>query len=201
VVRNPATPDLSQVPNVLIPNPDLSAIPVVRERLFEFGRGASQPSADPITADPDGEWGIKSEGGQMLAADFGRVSAMPSAGKREVWTLRNGGGGWDHPIHIHFEEGQVLERDGSFANVPAWERGRKDVYRLRPGGEIKITLQFRDWGGMFMEHCHNTVHEDHAMLLRWEINNGGAPFLRPLPTPIPTPQGVGFQDPTVLPIA
>jgi FtsP/CotA-like multicopper oxidase with cupredoxin domain len=201
VVRNPATPDLSQVPNVLIPNPDLSAVPVVRERLFEFGRGASQPSADPITADPTGEWGIKSEGGAMLAADFGRVSAMPSAGKREVWTLRNGGGGWDHPIHIHFEEGQVLERDGSFANVPAWERGRKDVYRLRPGGEIKITLQFRDWGGMFMEHCHNTVHEDHAMLLRWEINNGGAPFLRPLPTPIPTPQGVGFQDPTVLPIA
>jgi FtsP/CotA-like multicopper oxidase with cupredoxin domain len=201
VVRNPATPDLSQVPNVLIPNPDLSAVPVVRERLFEFGRGASQPSADPITADPTGEWGIRSEGGAMLAADFGRVSAMPSAGKREVWTLRNGGGGWDHPIHIHFEEGQVLERDGSFANVPAWERGRKDVYRLRPGGEIKITLQFRDWGGMFMEHCHNTVHEDHAMLLRWEINNGGAPFLRPLPTPIPTPQGVGFQDPTVLPIA
>jgi FtsP/CotA-like multicopper oxidase with cupredoxin domain len=201
VVRNPATPDVSQVPAVLIPNPDLSKVPVVRERLFEFGRGASQPSADPITADPTGEWGIKSEGGQMLAADFGRVSAMPGAGTREVWTLRNGGGGWDHPIHIHFEEGQVLERNGSLANVPAWERGRKDVYRLRPGGEIKITMQFRDWGGMFMEHCHNTVHEDHAMLLRWEINNGGAPFLRPLPTPIPTPQGVGFQDPTVLPIA
>jgi manganese oxidase len=35
-----------------------------------------------------------------------------------------------------------------------------------------------------MEHCHNTVHEDNAMLVRWEIDNGGAPFLRPLPTPI-----------------
>ena len=39
-------------------------------------------------------------------------------------------------------------------------------------------MQFRDWGGMFMEHCHNTVHEDNAMLLRWEINDGGEPFLR-----------------------
>jgi len=32
--------------------------------------------------------------------------------------------------------------------------------------------------------------------LRWEIDNGGAPFLRPLPTPIPTPQGVTFEPPT-----
>ena len=56
-------------------------------------------------------------------------------------------------------------------------------------------MQFRDWGGMFMEHCHNTVHEDNAMLLRWEIDNGGAPFLRPLPTPISTPQGVTFVPP------
>jgi hypothetical protein len=63
-------------------------------------------------------------------------------------------------------------------------------------------MQFRDWGGMFMEHCHNTVHEDNAMLLRWEIDDGGAPFLRPLPTPIPTPQGVTFRAPTdILPTA
>jgi hypothetical protein len=54
---------------------------------------------------------------------------------------------------------------------------------------------------MFMQHCHNTVHEDHAMLMRWDIKESGAPFLTPLPTPIPTPQGVRFQDPTVLPNA
>jgi len=49
---------------------------------------------------------------------------------------------------------------------------------------------------MFMEHCHNTVHEDNAMLLRWEIDDNGAPFVRPLPTPIPFPQGVQFRAPT-----
>jgi FtsP/CotA-like multicopper oxidase with cupredoxin domain len=199
VVRNPALPDLSLVPEFMIPNPDLSAIPVAAERLFEFGRGANQTIFDPISAS-EGPWGIKTgafdgSGNQMLAAAFSRVSAQPGSGRREIWTLRNGGGGWDHPIHIHFEEGQILERDGSFANVPDAERGRKDVYRLRPGGELKITMQFRDWGGMFMQHCHNTVHEDHAMLLRWEINDSGAPFLRPLPTPIPRPQGVTFRAP------
>jgi len=201
IVRKPANPDVSQVPTVMIPNPDLSKIPVARQRTFEFGRGASQNTNDPVSSF-FGPWGIKTDNGDMLAADFGRISAAPRFGTREIWTLKNGGGGWDHPIHIHFEEGQILARDGSLSNVPAAERGRKDVYRLRPGGSVTITMQFRDWGGMFMEHCHNTVHEDNAMLLRWEIDDNGAPFLRPLPTPIPTPQGVKFRDPTqILPTA
>jgi FtsP/CotA-like multicopper oxidase with cupredoxin domain len=200
VVRNPARPDLSRVADTLIPNPDLSSIPVARERVFEFKRDAAQTTADPVTSFM-GPWGIATDGGISLAADFGRVSAAPRFGTREIWTLK-GGGGWDHPIHIHFEEGQILARDGSAANVPAWERGRKDVYRLHPAGSVTLTMQFRDWGGMFMEHCHNTVHEDNAMLLRWEIDDSGAPFLRPLPTPIPTPQGVTFESPTdVLPTA
>jgi len=169
--------------------------------VLEGGRGAKTNTNDKVSSF-FGPWGAKIDGGDMLAADFGRVSAAPRFGTREIWTLRNGGGGWDHPIHIHFEEGQVLARNGSAANVPAWEKGRKDVYRLRPGGSITITMQFRDWGGMFMEHCHNTVHEDNAMLLRWEIDDNGAPFLRPLPTPIPAPQGVTFRAPTeVLPTA
>jgi len=201
IVRKPAKPDNSQVPPVMIPNPDLSKIPVARQRTFEFGRGADQNTNDPVSSF-FGPWGIKTDDGDMLAADFGRISAAPRFGTREIWTLKNGGGGWDHPIHIHFEEGQILARDGSLNNVPAAERGRKDVYRLRPGGSVTITMQFRDWGGMFMEHCHNTVHEDNAMLLRWEIDDNGAPFLRPLPTPIPFPQGVQFRPPTqILPTA
>src|SRR5712692_6577188 len=195
IVRNPAQADQSQVPATLIPNPDLSSVPVARTRTFKFGDGAGQTTNDPVTSFR-GPWGIKTDDGAMLAADFGRVSAAPRFGTREIWTLLNDGGGWDHPIHIHFEEGQVLARDGSASKVPAWEKGRKDVYRLRPSGSVTITMQFRDFGGMFMEHCHNTTHEDNAMLLRWEIDDGGTPFLRPLPTPIPRPQGVTFEPPT-----
>jgi len=186
----------------MIPNPDLSNIPIARQRTFTFGSGASQPlpASDEANyvfgaGNQKGGWGVSTDGGPMLNASFGRISAAPAFGTREVWTLQNGGGGWDHPIHIHFEEGQILARNGSAANVPAWEKGRKDVYRLRPGGSVTLTMQFRDWGGMFMEHCHNTVHEDNAMLVRWEIDDGGTPFLRPLPTPIPTPQGVTFEAP------
>ena len=173
---------------VLIPNPDLSQIPVARERTFEFGRGSATDNAP---------WTIKTDGGQSFSADFSRLSAMPKPGTREIWHLKNGGGGWDHPIHIHFEEGQILARNGSLSNVPLAERGRKDVYRLKPSGEVTLTMQFREFSGMYMEHCHNTQHEDNAMLLRWEPGTG----LVPLPTPNPTPQGVTFIPTSKLPTA
>jgi FtsP/CotA-like multicopper oxidase with cupredoxin domain len=207
VVRNPTLPDQSICPNTpitLIPNPDLSAIPVTRTRQFTFDSFANQNQNDPVTSyTGGGNWGIAadntggsrfSRGGSALKADFGRISSAPKFGTREIWTLK-GGFNWDHPIHIHFEEGQILARNGSLSNVPQAERGRKDVYRLKENGSVTITMQFRDWGGMFMEHCHNTMHEDNAMLLRWEINAAGGVFLNPLPTPIPKPTGVTFQAP------
>jgi manganese oxidase len=194
IVRDPAFPDQSQVPPVLIPNPDLSQLPVARTRRFVFGDGGKQTSTDPITSFK-GPWGIGTDGGDQLNADFGRISAAPKFGSREVWELVNDGDEWDHPIHVHFEEGQILARNGQASNVPPWEHGRKDLYRLRPAGSVTVTLQFRDWGGMFMEHCHNTTHEDNAMLLRWDVDGAGGAFLKPLPTPLPKPQGVTFEAP------
>jgi manganese oxidase len=196
VARLPKNKDQSQVPGVLIPTPDLSAIPVERVRNFYFGRDAIQPDSDPIAAFI-GPWGIglDTETNPKLAANFNRVSAAPKFGTREVWNLVNNGGGWDHPIHIHFEEGIIIGRDGGRTPVPAWEMGRKDVYRLRPGGTVSISIQFRDFTGMFMEHCHNTVHEDNAMLLRWEIDESGSAQLVPMPTPNPTPWGVNWETP------
>src|ERR1051326_2794323 len=44
IVRNPPVPDQSQVPPVLIPNPDLSHIPVARTRKFVFGDQGEQTS-------------------------------------------------------------------------------------------------------------------------------------------------------------
>jgi hypothetical protein len=54
-------------------------------------------------------------------------------------------------------------------------------------------MQFREFAGMYMEHCHNTQHEDNAMLLRWDIDGGG---LVPIPAPNPSPQGTKQPIPT-----
>src|SRR5207237_3116981 len=50
IVRNPATPDVSQVPAVMIPNPDLSNVPVARQRNFVLGDGGNQTTDDPATS-------------------------------------------------------------------------------------------------------------------------------------------------------
>src|SRR5712672_557402 len=96
IVRNPATADVSQVPATLIPNPDLSSIPVARTRTFVFDDRPSTTTNDPVTTFITGaggqsaEWGIGTDSGQVLSADFGRVSAAPRFGTRETWTLKNG---------------------------------------------------------------------------------------------------------------
>ena len=193
VVRNPARPDTSQVPLNLIENPALT-LPVARTRVFEFGRGAQQnlpTTGEPVTAS-QGPWGIKTDGGSMLAAAFSRVTALPAYGTREVWTLRTGGG-WDHPVHVHFEEGQILSRNGSAAQVPPWERGRKDVLPAAPGWRDADLDAVPRLGRHVRRALHTTTtHEDHAMLMRWDISGAGAPSLQPLPTPLPRPQGVTF---------
>ncbi len=55
-----------------------------------------------------------------------------------------------------------------------------------------------------MNHCHNTVHEDNAMLLRYDIltdptNGASATHVTIIPTPNPTPDGVEYLTPEVLP--
>lgn len=88
-------------------------------------------------------------------------------GDMEIWRLENTSGSWWHPIHVHFEEGRLLKRNG---RVPAvHERGRKDVFLLRPGDIVDVLYRFRDCPGKYPIHCHNTVHEDHAMMARWDI--------------------------------
>ena len=198
IVRDPPSPDVSLVPTTLIPNPVIGGVSRRRDFLFNSGAVATTTGS---TAGA-GPWGIQTDGAaQTLDADYGRISAAPNTNARELWTLSNKGG-WDHPVHIHFEEGQIQLRNGTSTNVPAWEKGRKDVYRLRPAGTVTLAIQFRDWSGTFMEHCHNTVHEDNAMLLRWDLDPLGYSKLNPLPTPIPTPQGVTFVPPDeILPTA
>ena len=90
----------------------------------------------------------------------------------------------------------------SSSTPPAWETGaRKDVYRIGPevdsSREITFAIRFREFAGTYMEHCHNTQHEDTAMLLRWDIENPGETVL--LPTPLPTWNGVGYQESYALP--
>jgi FtsP/CotA-like multicopper oxidase with cupredoxin domain len=85
----------------------------------------------------------------------------------EVWTIINTDKDWSHPIHIHLEEFRILLRDG---NPPGLTEGsKKDVLLLRPFEEVQIYLRFRDFLGKYPIHCHNVIHEDHSMMMRFDV--------------------------------
>ncbi len=48
-------------------------------------------------------------------------------------------------------------------------KSRKDVLTLGSGDEVKLFFHFRDFLGDHVMHCHNVVHEDHQMMIRWRI--------------------------------
>jgi hypothetical protein len=117
-----------------------------------------------------------------------------------VWKIKNGGNGWSHPVHVHFEEGVILSRDGKAP--PEWEKwARKDVYRIGPdkdsSEEVEMAIRFREFAGTYMEHCHNTQHEDSSMLLRWDIEHPGQ--FQVMPTPLPGWDGVQYVNSAALP--
>jgi FtsP/CotA-like multicopper oxidase with cupredoxin domain len=155
VDRNPSAPDVSQVPSVLRPlRPlDTAEIAAAPQRRWVFER-------------KNGMWAVN---GQFF--DVFSSRAQMRKGSAEVWELVNPDNGWSHPVHIHFEEGRILSRarNGSPIPIPAHERGRKDVYVLGPAESLKVLLRFRDFKGKYPMHCHNLVHEDHAMMVRWDI--------------------------------
>ena len=64
----------------------------------------------------------------------------------EIWTFRSTSGGWDHPIHVHFEEGLIMSQNG--VPVADANRYRTDIYRM--GGtqrvdEMEVFMRFRDF--------------------------------------------------------
>jgi FtsP/CotA-like multicopper oxidase with cupredoxin domain len=201
--------DQSVVPAVL--TQQIPIVAPVRTRLVEWGRSGNGDSRNPATGQctPDCPetatfpWTVRINGQEAHSMNANRISLLvPKAGEIEHWTYVNGGGGWDHPIHLHFEEGVTIDRGGD--PIPATESlVRKDVWRLGSTGKRQVTfqIQFGEYGGSYVNHCHNTVHEDFALLMRIQLLTGvaGTPQAAATPTPNPTPDAVVFTTPEILP--
>jgi len=147
------------------------------------------------------EWAIETDAGEDFQIDPRRLSARPDTNALELWTIKNGSDAWAHNVHIHYTEGKIIMRNGTVP--PIWEQyARKDVYRV--GGKLDssesmvVALKFHDSpGDSYMMHCHNTQHEDHAMLLRYDIADKNC--TKQLPCPLPTWRGVKFMETKTLP--
>jgi FtsP/CotA-like multicopper oxidase with cupredoxin domain len=91
----------------------------------------------------------------------------------ERWILQNPDDGWQHPIHIHLEEFRIVRRNNRLIGPGDPDFGRHDVVEMKGAEEIEILIRFRDFRGGYPMHCHNTVHEDHQMMLLYEVQDTG----------------------------
>ncbi|RDD63058.1 multicopper oxidase family protein [Ferruginivarius sediminum] len=147
--------DPSRIPDVMRKQPDIDFREVRRERLFTF----------------DYDNGLFTIDGRLM--DPNRVDAAMEQGTAEIWTFRNEGNAWGHPIHTHMEEFQVFEINGKPVPPNSQLDTKKDVVQLGPGDEFRFFSRWRDFLGKHVMHCHNVVHEDHAMMIRWDIVEPG----------------------------
>ena len=144
--------DTSTVPTVLETGiPVFNRAESVRTRTFEFNRS-------------QGAWQVNNR-----FYDPTRVDASVKLNTTEIWTLRNGGGGWYHPIHIHRNEFKILDRNG-IAPTGA-DSGLKDVFVLNPDDVVNVITKYTGAKqlGRYVLHCHNIEHEDMRMMALFEV--------------------------------
>ena len=147
--------------------------------------------------DYNGQWTIN---GRYFDCNNPRFLVTLNGAER--WSLE-GSRGWSHPVHIHAEQFQVTSgapglygnSSNDSRNYSRWgsqycyqncssggtgvNASRKDVVRLVDNGNATIFIRFRDWLGRYALHCHNILHEDHAMMLRFDVATVGDANSRP----------------------
>ena len=173
---DPVEPDLSVIPQGLmraLPDVPKDWKNMLDNRLvFELQRGSGGGEV---------EWLIN---GQSFDPATPVRSLVNKAGKSplaeqkmdsyNLWEIRNGGGGWVHPLHLHMEEHRTMMRNGKEPTGPTDKAhpddvAREDLVALDPSESVIIYRQFRDFVGPYVAHCHNLAHEDHAMMFGWSI--------------------------------
>ena len=120
-----------------------------------------------------------------------KTNFFPMMGRAEIWRLINLTGD-THPIHVHLDAFQIINRQPAAVEVPdggitdtttaasvriglkvddgiphaldANELGLKDTVRVNANEVVDILVRFETFAGRFMYHCHILEHEDRDMM-------------------------------------
>jgi FtsP/CotA-like multicopper oxidase with cupredoxin domain len=115
------------------------------------------PALDPSKAAATQK--ISMANGQINGKSFSmtRVDVRAKLNTTEVWTILNPNP-IDHSFHLHGFSFQVLDSKG--VPIPAWE----DTVNIKKNGRIQIIVEFKDYPGKRMLHCHTLAHEDVGLM-------------------------------------
>ncbi|MDJ1178649.1 multicopper oxidase family protein [Roseofilum sp. BLCC_M91] len=93
-----------------------------------------------------------------------RIDVKAKLNQIEDWEIINLGG-MDHPFHIHVNAFQIISRNQTPEPLLAW----KDVVNVRRGETVRLRIQYQDFIGKTVYHCHILDHEDRGMMGILEI--------------------------------
>lgn len=145
----------------------------------------------------NGLWKINDQTWEdVVASNYTRLVANPAIDAVEIWEVTNSSGGWFHPLHIHLVDFRVLTRNG--APPRPEEKGPKDVVYVGENETVRLLMQFSHGEGRYMIHCHNLSHEDHDMMLQFQVGNHSIDcdsINTDPPRPLPAPDLVPQQPP------
>nr|CAD1842682.1 unnamed protein product [Ananas comosus var. bracteatus] len=188
--------DPSRVPRSLLHYPAAHVAESVRTRyitMYEYESATGDPTHLYLNAKSYGD----------------PVTETPAEGTAEIWRVINLTDD-NHPLHIHlavfavreqrelvdvegFKECMMRANDavrcrvgrhavGRRRTVPPWERGWKNVFKMRPGFVTEILVRFKPLGGPewmypfdataepgYVYHCHILDHEDNEMMRPFKL--------------------------------
>jgi len=106
-------------------------------------------------------------------------------GDIEVWEFINQGStgmgmgmmSQPHPMHVHGLQFKILERQVDPAEAGGYDslkdgfvdEGWHDTVLVMPGERVRILMQFKDFTGLYLYHCHNLEHEDMGMMRNYQV--------------------------------
>ncbi|HEX9376026.1 MAG TPA: multicopper oxidase domain-containing protein [Actinomycetota bacterium] len=111
----------------------------------------------------DGFTGGFTINGKTFSPD--RIDVRAKLGTVQRWTLVNGSPE-QHPFHIHTDYFQVISRNGE----PFEANGLQDTVIIPTHGSVVILIEFDDFVGKTVFHCHILAHEDHGMMATIQIS-------------------------------
>ena len=85
--------------------------------------------------------------------------------------------GLPHPMHLHGQQFQIIERVIRDVRRKVYEtvrkgfidEGWKDVVLVMPGEKVTLLKRFDDYKGLFLYHCHNLEHEEMGMMRNFNV--------------------------------
>jgi FtsP/CotA-like multicopper oxidase with cupredoxin domain len=149
----------------------------------------------------NGMWKINDQTwDDVVRSGYTRLFANPARDATEIWEVTNTSGGWFHPLHIHLIDFKVLTRNGLPPRPE--EKGPKDVVYVGEEETVRLLMKFEHEDGRYMIHCHNLSHEDHDMMIQYQVGHhdidcdaiNSCPA-KPLPAPDLVPKTAAVAEP------